>query len=82
MNSLQVRSTMPYWKGKLLKAALAMSGELRLPLATTWPPVGCLPLLCARSPVTGLETSWQKPQKLTSRWKFDFMNWCRASALL
>jgi hypothetical protein len=35
MNSLKVRSTMPYMYGGLLKAALAVSKEFRSPLAVT-----------------------------------------------
>ncbi len=80
MCSLNVRSTMPYWNGKLLNAALPFTGEPGTPLNVPGASGTCAPLLCARSPVTGFDTSWHEPQKFASRWNFDCMNWCLAAA--
>jgi hypothetical protein len=60
----------------LLKAALPATAEPGTPLAITAGAPGCRPLLCARSPTAGFDTSWQVPQKSTERWKLDCRNWC------
>jgi hypothetical protein len=57
-----------------LKAAFSWTGApgtpLKLPASSG---IGA-PLLCARSPTTGFETSWQVPQKSTERWNCDCAN--------
>ena len=61
MSSLKVRSTTPYWYGKLLKAALPSTGVPATPLKVPGANGIWAPLPGARSPVNGFETSWHVP---------------------
>ncbi len=69
--SLNVRSTTPYWNGKLLNPAFCVTGPPSWPLKLPGASGCCAPLLCARSPVTGFDTSWHVPHISLERMNCD-----------